>query len=106
VGIAHPLELGEAAVAAWTARLAADGVVAPFPQLERVVTSVDAADAAAESWCGLVGVSAATSRIKGAAERNGWRRGDTSHGMIQEYYKSFALADVVARIGMTDMPVV
>jgi hypothetical protein len=105
VGIAHPLELAPEALEAWRARIAGEGAP-PFPQLERPVHRVSDEERELEACYGWTGVSADTRHVKRMAERLGWRRGDSSGGWIHDYYKAFALSDVVARIALEEMPVV
>ncbi len=104
VGLVHPLELAPEALEAWRARLAAEGAP-PFAQLERPMHRVSEEERELEACFGWVGVSVETGRLKGAALRLGWRRGDSSGGWIHDYYMAFPLAEVVARIALEEMPV-
>ena len=101
VAIAHPLQLGDAERAAWAAALPSQ----PFNQLGRAVTRVTPEEMGEQEWFGVEGSEASTRAIKGQAARLGWRRGDTSGGYIQTFWKSFLGGELVAHLSMEDMPV-
>jgi hypothetical protein len=101
VSIAHPLALAPELRAAWTLALGEQ----PFPQLARVVTVVTPDERDDKAWHGASGAEVPTATMKGKTARLGWRRGDTSGGYINDFWKAFPFADVVAHIAVDEMPV-
>jgi hypothetical protein len=73
VGLAHPLDLGEA-LGAWTRVLADYELMQPFPQLERPVHVLTEAERGARRLTRFQD-AAAPSRAVLALEQRGWRRG-------------------------------
>jgi predicted DNA-binding WGR domain protein len=72
VGVAHPLQLGEA-LSAWSEVFADYEILQPFPQLGRDTFTLTDAERAAESLDRLVGRKTPTGRLLGL-ERRGWQR--------------------------------
>jgi len=106
VGLLHPLAAPPGVVAAWKERLAARGVTPPFVQLERPVLGVPAELREREEYPELIGVPVEVGRMKSTTARLAWRRGDTSGGTVNDYWKAFPLAGLVARLFVDDMPIV
>jgi hypothetical protein len=95
VGIVHPLELSDEALAAWRAHLADYEVEPPFPQLERPIARVDGSKREVRMSRDLVGTSLNAMTFRGRAEKLGWTRGSgMDAGFVVAYRKVFPGAGV------------
>jgi hypothetical protein len=106
VGIVHPLALEAAELSAWKEALGRSGITPPFPQLDRPVLRIGPELREMDAYCELAGAVSSPEHVKRTAARLSWRRGDTSGGMINDYWKTFPLAKVLARIYLEGMPTV
>ncbi len=90
IGIVHPLELDEAARAAWQTHLADYEIIPPFPQLERPVIAVKD-DQHGQRICGTYnGTSLNAMTFRSRAEKLGWTRGSVADaGGVDAYRKVF-----------------
>ncbi|WP_067480527.1 DUF4132 domain-containing protein [Actinomadura hibisca] len=82
IGIAHPLDLGEA-VKAWAEVFADYEILQPFPQLGRPVHALTDAERKARSLGRFTDVTVPVGRVLGL-ERRGWRRGTPMDAGVQE----------------------
>jgi hypothetical protein len=97
VGIVHPLHLTEAQRAAWGEVFADYEILTPFAQLGRPVLAPDKAEAKGKTITRLANAKLPPAAARGTLERLGWVRGSCAdHGIIQEFYKDFPAADVIA----------
>ncbi|MFD3514591.1 DUF4132 domain-containing protein [Streptomyces sp. NPDC058657] len=74
VRLAHPLTLGEEAVAAWSEVFADHGILQPFAQLGRPVHRLTAEQAAGSRLARFEGFKVPTTKMLGLTKR-GWERG-------------------------------
>ncbi|MEV6931058.1 DUF4132 domain-containing protein, partial [Dactylosporangium sp. NPDC051485] len=81
LGVAHPLQLGAAAVA-WSEVFADYEILQPFPQLARDTHELDPVQRAATALTRFAGVKVPTTKVLGL-ERRGWRRGEPQDGGLQ-----------------------
>ncbi|MFF9867263.1 DUF4132 domain-containing protein [Streptomyces sp. NPDC013953] len=81
VRLAHPLHLGDE-LPAWRELFAGNGIAQPFPQLERPVYRLTAAEAAGWRLSRFEGITVPTGRLLGL-ERRGWRRGEPQDAGVE-----------------------
>ncbi|WP_434739937.1 DUF4132 domain-containing protein [Micromonospora sp. SH-82] len=83
VGVAHPLHLG-ATASEWAQVLADHAVVQPFPQVDREVYTLSAAERAGPTLRRFTDATAETARLLGL-QRRGWRRGEAEDAGVQQW---------------------
>ncbi len=105
VAMAHPLDLDPAHLAGWKANLEASGMPQPFPQLDRPVHRLSPDLGDMTEYCELMGREVTPEHLKRVSERLSWRRGDTSGGMVNNYWKAFPLTGLEVRIYVEGMGV-
>nr|WP_231873454.1 DUF4132 domain-containing protein [Kitasatospora sp. SID7827] len=91
VRLAHPLLLGEAAVAAWSELFADYEILQPFPQLGRPVHHLTPEEAAANRLHRFEGRTVPVGRLLGLTKR-GWERGAPQDAGVERWF-SKRLAD-------------
>jgi Domain of unknown function (DUF4132) len=104
VGIVHPLELDDEALAAWRTHLADYEVEPPFSQLERPILRVGDDRRDVRMSPELSGTSLNALTFRGRAEKLGWVRGSvTNAGHVDSYRKVFPAAGVEAFIDLNGL---
>lgn len=83
VGLAHPLHLGAADLAAWSEVFADYELLQPFPQLGRPVVTLSEGQASASDLVGDFGVTAPTRAFLGLT-KSGWNRGTPMDAGVEE----------------------
>jgi Domain of unknown function (DUF4132) len=95
--IVHRLELTDAAVDAWAARLAAAGTEQPFAQLERVTYRLDDVELASDAIHRFDGLPVSEPVLLGRLRTRGWQRGQPQDGgAYTHHWKRFEKAGVAA----------
>jgi hypothetical protein len=85
LSLPHPLDLTDAERSAWQAHLADFDLVAPFQQLDRLVTTVDGIEGVHLPDRFLPAIAVDPRVLVGALERLGGGRGPTGDGAVVEY---------------------
>lgn len=95
IALAHPIELGEAALAAWGDRLAEAELVQPFPQLARAI--VRPADVAGDTLVAVPRGALPAADLARELEARGWVRGEPDERVrVRCFHKAFVAAGVHA----------
>ena len=90
IGLVHPLDLGEPALAAWRAHLADHEVEPAFEQMERPVARPAASQRNRCEYDGVSGKSVLGITFRGRMDRLAWRHGSVqSHGYVSCFLKPF-----------------
>jgi Leucine-rich repeat (LRR) protein len=106
VALVHPLDLDDAARAAWTSALAADGVAPPFAQMARPLFAPNADDRTRTRSFEFEDKELEGLTFKSRAERLGWRRGSVvDAGEVSAYRKLFERQQIEAFIGTANLGV-
>jgi hypothetical protein len=106
VALVHPLDLDDAARAAWTAVLAADALEPPFAQLTRPLFSPKREDRPRARSFEFENKELEGLTFKSRAERLGWRRGSVvDSGAVSAYRKVFERHQIEAFIGTANLGV-
>lgn len=95
IGMAHPLEMEDAALNAWRAHLARFKVKPPFPQIDRPVELPDPLHGNRREIAVTKGRNLSAGTFRSRSERRGWARGSVvDAGGISSYYKLYPGAGV------------
>jgi hypothetical protein len=104
VGIVHPLELTPEDRQTWLKHLADYDIEPPFPQLERMVVTVNDEQAKTKFGNEVANTELNAMTFKGRAEKLGWGRGSVCDGGgINHYVKTFPGAGVDVFVGTEGM---
>lgn len=95
IGMVHPLEMDEAALANWRAHLARFKVKQPFPQIDRPAELMDPLHGNRREIAVTNGKKVSAGTFRSRAEKRGWTRGSVvDAGGISSYYKLYPGAGV------------
>jgi hypothetical protein len=95
IGMVHPLEMDEAALANWRAHLARFKVKQPFPQSDRPAELMDPLHGNRREIAVTNGKKVSAGTFRSRAEKRGWTRGSVvDAGGISSYYKLYPGAGV------------
>ncbi len=95
IGMAHPLEMENAALNVWRAHLARFKVKPPFPQIDRPVELPDPLHGNRREIAVTKGRNLSAGTFRSRSERRGWARGSVvDAGGISSYYKLYPGAGV------------
>ena len=105
VGIVHPLEMAADQLDVWRTHLSDYEIEAPFPQIDRPIARVTAAQRELKKYEELNGTKINSLSFSGKSERSGWMRGAVGGGgTVASYRKRFDQDGIDAFITFDGVP--
>jgi hypothetical protein len=106
IGLAHPIELGENLIK-WKEHLVDYEISQPFPQLERMIFTVEKGKESETFYYRFKGSEVPCGTFKSRATKQGWQRGSVvDAGEVSNYIKSFSNAGFDSVLNLENLNVV